>query len=175
MLRLLSALALLAFVGLAPARAQDWVEYKDPAAGYRVEFPEKPRVQTQLVKTTAGDRHMGVATLNVERNGASLELMTVIPARPAIYNPDPQVTLDRTRDNGVRAVNGKLREEKRLTVGGEPARRFIIDMPDGRAVVVLQIMRGDQLYQALAVVSAGAENGADVEHFIGSFTLLPRQ
>jgi hypothetical protein len=160
---------------LVPALAQQWIEYKDEAAGYRIEFPGKPKVETQLVKTTAGDRHMGVATLNVERNGAWLELMTVIPGRPAIYNPDPQVTLDRTRDNAVRAVNGKLREEKRLTVNGEPARRTVIDMPDGRVVVMLQIMRGDQLYQTIAVVSAGAENSADTERFIGSFSLVPRQ
>ena len=174
MLRLLSAVLFLALSGLAPAKAQDWVEYKDAPAGYRVEFPQPPKVETQLVRTTAGDRHMGVATLNVERNGASLELMTVIPSRPHVYNPDPQVTLDRTRDNAVRAVNGKLREEKRLTVGGEPARRNVIDMPDGRVAVVLQVMRGDQLYQAVAVVSGGAERSADTEHFINSFALLPR-
>jgi hypothetical protein len=174
MLRLLSVALFLTLSSLAPAAAQDWVEYKDEPAGYRVEFPQAPKVETQLVRTTAGDRHMGVATLNVERNGTSLELMTVIPGRPHVYNPDPQVTLDRTRDNAVRAVNGKLREEKRLTVGGEPARRTVIDMPDGRVVVVLQIMRGDHLYQAVAVVSGGAERSADIERFINSFALLPR-
>ena len=174
MLRLVSAALFLALGSLAPAAAQDWVEYKDAPAGYRVEFPQAPKVQTQLVRTSAGDRHMGAATLNIERNGASFEFMTVIPGRPHIYNPDPQITLDRTRDNAVRAVNGRLREEKRLTVGGEPARRNVIDMPDGRVVVVLQVMRGDQLYQAIAVVSRGAESSADTEHFITSFALLPR-
>ena len=174
MLRLLSAVLFLAF-SLAPAAAQDWQEYKDAAAGCRVEFPDKPKVQTQLVKTTAGDRHMGTASLEIQRNGASFEFMTVIPGRPNIYNPDPQVTLDRTRDNAVSAVNGKLREEKRLTgANGEPARRNVIDMPDGRVAVVLQVMRGDQLYQAIAVVSAGQEDSADIRRFIGSFTLLPR-
>lgn len=173
MLRLLSAVLVLAFSSLAPAAAQDWVEYKDAPAGYRVEFPQAPKVETQLVRTSAGDRRMGVATLSIERNGASLEFMTVIPARPHIYSPDPQITLDRTRDNAVRAVNGRLREESRLAIGGEPARRNVIDMPDGRVAVVLQVMRGDQLYQAIAVVSGGAESTADTEHFISSFALLP--
>jgi hypothetical protein len=175
MLRLLSA-ALLFALGLAPAHAQQWVEYKDEAAGYRVEFPQAPRVRTQEVRTTAGDHQMGIATFDSERDGVSISYMTVFPDRPAMWNGDPQVTLDRVRDNAVRAANGKLREEKRLTgANGEPARRFVIaDMPKGQVGVVLQVMRGDQLYQAVAVVSAGEEDSADTQHFINSFALLPR-
>jgi hypothetical protein len=175
MLRLLSALLFVA-LSVAPARAQQWVEYKDATAGYRVEFPQAPKVQTQPVQTTAGTRQMGIATFDRERDGVSISYMTVFPERPATWNGDPQVTLDRVRDNAVRAANGKLREEKRLTGGnGEPARRFVIaDMPKGQVGVVLQVMKGDQLYQAIAVVSAGQEDSADTQRFINSFALLPR-
>jgi hypothetical protein len=176
MLRLLSALVLLAFVGLGSARAQDWAEYKDDAAGYRVEFPQPPKVQLQPVMTTAGPKRMGIATFEREKDDVYISFMTVYPDRPAMWNGDPQVTLDRVRDNAVRAANGKLREEKRLTgANGEPARRFIIaDMPKGQVAVVLQVMRGDQLYQAIAVVSGGQEDSADTQRFISSFALLPR-
>ena len=72
-------------------------------------------------------------------------------------------------------VNGKLREEKRITIDGQPARRSVIDIPeDHKVCVLLQVLRGDQLYKAIAVVSAGQENGADTTRFINSFALLPR-
>ena len=44
---------------------------------------------------------------------------------------------------------------------------------DQQVCVLLQVLRGDQLYKAIAVVSAGQENGADTQRFINSFALLP--
>jgi hypothetical protein len=100
--------------------------------------------------------------------------MTTFPERPNVYTGgDPQVLLDRLRSNAVSAVNGQLRDEKRITVDGQPARRSVIDMPKDQVAVVLHVMRGDQLYQAIAIVSAGQENGADTQRFINSFALLP--
>ena len=174
MLRLLAILLIVVVGSLAPASAQDWVEFKPQGAGYRVEFPQAPKVQIQDVRTTAGTRHMGMATFESQRDGVLLSFMTTFPERPNVYTGgDPQVLLDRLRSNAVSAVNGRLREEKRITVDGQPARRSVIDMPKDQVAVVLHVMRGDQLYQAIAVVSAGQENGADTQHFIDSFALLP--
>ena len=174
MRRLLPILLIVVLGSLAPASAQDWVEFKPQGAGYRVEFPQAPKVQIQDVQTTAGTRHMGMATFESLRDGVLLSFMTTFPERPNVYTGgDPQVLLDRLRSNAVSAVNGRLREEKRITVDGQPARRSVIDMPKDQVAVVLHVMRGDQLYQAIAVVSAGHENGADTQHFIDSFALLP--
>jgi hypothetical protein len=174
MRRLLPILLIFILGSLAPASAQDWVEFKPPGAGYRVEFPQAPKVQVQDVTTTAGMRHMGMATFESQRDGVLLSFMTTFPERPNVYTGgDPQVLLDRLRSNAVSAVNGRLREEKRITVDGQPARLSVIDMPKDQVAVVLHVMRGDQLYQAVAVVSAGQENGADTQHFINSFALLP--
>ena len=174
MLRLLPILLIFVLGSLAPANAQDWVEFKPQGAGYRVEFPQAPKVQVQDVQTTAGTRHMGSATVESQRDGVLLSFMTTFPERPNIYTGgDPQVLLDRLRGNAVSAVNGKLREENRITVDGQPARLSVIDMPKDQVAVVLHVMRGDQLYQAIAVVSAGQENGADTQRFIRSFALLP--
>jgi hypothetical protein len=174
MLRLLSILLIFFLGTIAPASAQDWVEFKPPGSGYRVEFPEAPKVQVQDVKTTAGTRHMGMATFERQRDGVLLSFMTTFPERPNVYTGgDPQVLLDRLRDNAVSAVNGRLRDEKRITVDDQPSRRSVIDMPKDQVAVVLHVMRGDQLYQAIAVVSAGQENGADTQRFINSFALLP--
>jgi len=73
-------------------------------------------------------------------------------------------------------VNGKLREEKRITVDGQPARRSVIDMPKDQVCVLLHVMRGDQLYQAIAVVSAGQENSPTVYRVVqGSVAPGPRR
>ena len=173
MLRLLPIL-LIVVGSLAPASAQDWVEFKPQGAGYRVEFPQAPKVEIQDVQTTAGTRHMGMATFESQLDGVLLSFMTTFPERPNVYTGgDPQMLLDRLRSNAVSAVNGRLREEKRITVDGQPARRSVIDMPKDQVAIVLHVMRGDQLYQAIAVVSAGQETGADTQHFIDSFALLP--
>ncbi|SEP22752.1 hypothetical protein SAMN02990966_04502 [Rhodospirillales bacterium URHD0017] len=170
------ALFLVVLGSLASASAQSWVEYKSQGAGYRVEFPQAPKVVSEDVKTSSGVRRMEVATFEARREGASLTFMTTLPERQAVVaGGDPQAPFDKVRDDTVSWVNGKLREEKQISIGGQPARRSVIDMPqDQQVCVLLQVMRGDQLYKAIAVVSAGQENGTDTQRFINSFALLPR-
>ena len=175
MLRLPLALFLVVLSSFTPASAQKWVEYKSQGAGYRVEFPQAPKVVGEDVKTSSGVRRMEVATFETRREGVSLTFMTTLPERQTIVaGGDPQALLDRVRDDTVSWVNGRLREEKRISIDGQPARRSVIDMPQDKQVcVLLQVLRGDQLYKAIAVVSAGQESGADTQRFINSFALLP--
>ena len=169
------AVLLVVFSSFAPASAQKWVEYKPQGAGFRVEFPQAPNVVRYDVKTDSGVRHMELANFEVRRDGVSLTFMTTLPERQTgVVGGDPQAVLDRVRDDTVGWVNGRLREEKRITIDGQPARRSVIDMPqDHQVCVLLQVMRGDQLHKAIAVVSAGQEDGADTQRFINSFALLP--
>ena len=175
MLRALPIMLIVFLGSFAPASAQKWVEYKPQGAGYRVEFPETPKVVSEDIKAGSGVRRMEVATFESRRDGVSLTFMTTLPERQTVSaGGDPQALLDRVRDDTVSWVNGKLRDEKRITIDGQPARRSVIDMPqDNQVCVLLQVMRGDQLYKAIAVVSAGQESGADTERFINSFALRP--
>ena len=169
-------LLLVVLSSFAPASAQKWVEYKPQGAGFRVEFPQAPTIVKYDAKTSSGVSPMELANFEVRRDGVSLTFMTSLPERPtAVAGGDPQAQLDRVRDDTVGWVNGRLREEKRITIDGQPARRSVIDMPQDKQVcVLLLVMRGDQLYKAIAVVSAGQEDGADTQRFINSFALLPR-
>ncbi len=173
--RLSLAFLLVLVTSLAPANAQTWVEYKPKGAGYRVEFPEAPKVVGEDVKTGSSVRRLEVATFERRRPGASVTFMTPLPERPAGYaGGDPQALLDRVRDDTVSWMNGQLLEDKRIMVDGQPARRSVIDMPqDNQVCVLLAVLRGEQLYKAIAVVTAGQENGADTQRFINSFALLP--
>jgi hypothetical protein len=170
------ALLLVVLSGFAPASAQKWVEYKPQGAGFRLEFPRAPDIVPSEAKTDSGVRPTELAIFESRRKGVSLTFMTALPERPTGFTGgDPQAVLDRVRDDTVSWVNGRLREDKRITIDGQPARRSVIDIPeDHKVCVLLQVLRGDQLYKAIAVVSAGQENGADTQRFINSLALLPR-
>ena len=168
-------LMLVVLSSFASACTQKWVEYKPQGAGFRLEFPQAPTIVRSDAKTDSGVRPTELAIFESRRDGVSLTFMTALPERPTGFTDgDPQAGLDRVRDDTVSWVDGRLREEKRITIDGQPARRSVIDIPeDHKVCVLLQVLRGDQLYKAIAVVSSGQESGADTQRFIDSFKLLP--
>lgn len=167
----LVAFAVLALLGTMPARAQQqWIEYRPPGGGYRIEFPGTPAASETDAATAVGQVHSSTATL--ERGGNTFLVMrTVYPQ--AVAGASPRKVMTSARDGLV--SNGKLRETKDLSINNLPARRLIIDRTDtGRVMVVLQVMSGTWLYQAFCLVRPGAETSPDVERFLGSFALIPR-
>ena len=170
MLRLLLVLLLFVLGSLAPARAQQWVEHRPPGAGYRVEFPAAPKVSKEDIANPAGKVVMTFAEYEKSGGFALVAMHTVYPSSP----PDPQIFLDAARDSAVRHANAKLREEKKLTVGGKPARRLVVEMPDTLVGVALVVLDGNHIYNTMAVVPPGEVNSADVERFLKSFALVPR-
>jgi hypothetical protein len=170
MLRLLLVLLLFVLGSLAPARAQQWVEHRPQGAGYRVEFPAAPKVSKEDIANPAGKIVMTFAEYEKSGGFALVAMHTVYPSSP----PDPQIFLDAARDSAVRNANAKLREEKKLTVGGKPARRLVVEMPDTLLGVALVVLDGNHIYNTMAVVPPGEVNSADVERFLKSFALVPR-
>jgi hypothetical protein len=169
-MRFPSALLIVLLAWLAPARAQQWVEHRPPDAGYRVEFPAAPKVAKENIDTPVGKAVVTMA--EYEKNGSFVlvAMHTVYPSGP----PDPQIFLDGALDGGLKSANATLREKKQLTVGGKPARRIVMEMPDGLMGVALVVLDGNRLYNAMAVVPRGEVNSADVERFLNSFALVPR-
>jgi hypothetical protein len=168
-MRLPSALLIVLLAWLAPARAQQWVEHRPPDAGYRVEFPAAPKVSKQNIDTPVGKAVVTFA--EYEKTGFALVATHIVyPSGP----PDPQVFLDGARDGGLKSASATLREEKRLTVGGKPARRLVMEMPDALMGVALVVLDGNRLYNTMAVVPRGEVKSADVERFLNSFALVPR-
>ena len=167
---------MLAAGGFTPAAAQPqqpqkWVEYKPAGAGYRIEFPEVPRQSQDEVSTGAGPIRMQVAQVGGDADIVYIAMRSEYPARA--LPDDPQAALDAARNASVKNVNGVLREDKKLTVGGAPARRLLIDIPEGRRVgVVLIVLEGNRLYRAVSVMPAGQEGSADLKKFLDSFALV---
>ncbi len=167
----LAAFALLAFPSVACAQAQQqWVDYRPPGAGYRIEFPGTPVASETDAATAVGQVHSSTATL--ERGGTTFLVMrTVYPS--AVAGASTRKVFSSAREGLV--GKGTLRETRDLSINNLPARRLIIDRTDtGRVMFVLQAMSGTWLYQAICVVRPGEEKSPDIERFLGSFALVPR-
>lgn len=169
-MRFPSALLIVLLAWLAPARAQQWLEHRPPDAGYRVEFPAAPKVSKENIDTPVGKAVVTFAEYEKAGDFVLLATYIVYPSGP----PDPQVFLDGARDSALKNANARLREEKQLTVGGKPARRMVVEMPDTLIGVALVVLDGNRLYNTMAVVPHGEVNSADVERFLKSFALVAR-
>src|SRR4051812_31309074 len=151
---------------------QQWIEYRPPGAGYRIEYPGQPSPFVDDSPPGRGPRMYGV---EFEAQGGTGYYASV-------YNDygnaeaNPEAWLDVRRDAAARGNPGaSLRNEQRIMIGGVAARRIVIDVAPKKLVIVqLMAISGDRLYQASWVGPRGSENGADVARFLGSFAFVPR-
>ena len=167
MIRLHLRLAFVVAVTFATASAAvaqtQWTEYRIAGGDYRIEFPAPPKEEVR--KPPSGIPTYS-ASLTPDAN--TYFSVTANAIVSSMLSKPTEMLLDLARNGQVRGTKGTLREEDRLTVGGAPARRLIIDSWPF-VLYVLLVVKGDQLYQALYVAASGHENQADMLHFLGSF------
>ena len=157
-------LALLLWLLPMAAEAQP-VVYQPAGAGFRIEFPGPPEATT---------RELG----SVQALVASYEMqdMTFLAATanlPAVAATDPHRALDAARNDAIGIEGRTLVVERRLSVGGQPARRLILDDPGRRQrVVVLLVIRGDRLYRLSVATDPRPSLPVAGEKFLNSFALI---
>lgn len=173
MSRFLSVFLLALLGGLAPAGAQQWVEHKPPGAGYRVEFPGTPEVETEDMPSEYGPMRMSTAEFIVKNEMMLMSSHTSLPAAAA--GSDPKDVLDGARNGFVEQAKCKLRRESRISIDGAPARRLVMDCADGEVVGIgVLALNDNHLYSVMAAVPRGQENGANAQRFLKSFAFVPR-
>jgi hypothetical protein len=169
---LLLALGILGSPNASRAQAQ-WIEYRPPGIGFRVELPGEPKRSEKDIQTRVGPIRMHMAEASAGDDVVFMAIHSSYP--PGVLSPDRQAVLDSGRNGGVANVKGKLRSEERITGGGMPGRKIVIDIPQSQqASVAIFVLSGNDLYQAVTVVPAGQEDSTDVRRFIDSFALVPR-
>jgi hypothetical protein len=151
---------------------QQWVEHRPAGAGYRIEFPGQPTVESEEVNTAAGNVTVHIAKVDVGKVG----FVAMHNSYPKGALGAPTDSLTRGRDGVLKAKpSRKLRSEQNLRVGGAAAKRIIVDDSDGDQVIIdLIVVSGDNLYQAIIASPKGSENSPDVQRFISSFALVAR-
>jgi hypothetical protein len=150
-----------AFATASSAAAQtQWTEYRIAGGDYRIEFPAAPK---EVVRKLPSGIPTYTASLAPDTN--TYFSVTANAIVSSMLSKPTEILLDLARNGQVRGTKGTLREEERLTVGGAPARRLVIDSSP-YVLYVLLVVKGDQLYQALYVAASGHDNQADMLHFL---------
>lgn len=158
---------------LAPAQAQQWIEHRPPGAGYKVELPSAPTIESEDVPTEFGPMPMTIAEVIVPDEMVLQTSHAILPEKAG--GADANAVLKGMSDSTVEHANCKLRRESRLEVSDAPARRIVMDCADGKvAGIGLLVFGGDRVYSALIAVPKGQEDSANVQRFLKSFALVPR-
>jgi hypothetical protein len=141
------------------------VLYQPPGAGFRIEFPGPPETSTRDL----GSIRVLLARYEVQ-DMTFLAAAAVLP--PAVAQ-DPHGALDAARNDAIGGEGRTLLVERRLSVGGQPARRLILDDPGRRQrAVVLLVVRGDRLYRLSVEADPRPALPVAGEKFLNSFALL---
>jgi hypothetical protein len=166
---LLAFVVAAAFATASSAAAQtQWTEYRIAGGDYRIEFPAAPK--EAMRKLPSGIPTYTAALTPDDNTYFSVTANAIVSS---MLSKPTETLLDLARDGQLKGTRGTLREEKRLTVGGAPARRLIIDSSP-YVLYVLLVVKGDQFYQAIYVAASGHDNQADMLHFLGSFVALSK-
>ncbi len=152
-----------------PADAQvqrQWTVFEPPGGGFRVELPEKPTV----TKSTTNSNYGPVQSV-YGSTGQKSDLACT--ARLADYQPgatgsDPQVYLDRTKQN--LAAKAIVKSEERFKIGAASAMRLVLDTGDKYAKD-LSVLIGDRGMFVICMFPKGQENSRDVMRVFNSFAL----
>ena len=181
----LSALIVLVFAGCTSsvsAQQMDWMEYRPAGEGFRVEMPAKPEVASQELYTALGPVKQIVAKIEFVDRMFAVSYVDIPEDKSGREVPDAEKRLDGARDGAVKntsaSVGSKatLRSEKRMNVGGYPAREIIVDVAAVNLVNVMRIVIVKNRAYFLGFTSfAGAEGKSEVSRFLDSFVVLQSQ
>ncbi|HEX3560352.1 MAG TPA: hypothetical protein VHU19_14185 [Pyrinomonadaceae bacterium] len=141
--------------------------------GFTAQMPGTPQKQTQSVDTAVGS--VAFNTYSVQ-NGSEAFIVGYndFPDNAATQNADPQELLNKARDGAVQNVNGKVTNEKPITMDGHPGKEFSGESstPQEATFTARVYWVAPRLYQVLYIrpktTSAPSENG---QKFLDSFQL----
>lgn len=150
--------------------AATWSEYRPAGVGYRIEMPAAWSVSSESVPTDLGPIAMNMATVD-QGARAYMAIHSIFPQSHIDRTP-AETLLNNARDGAVRNVKGKLLNERRIMLQGNPGRHILVDTPDNR-VSQRFVLVGNKLIQAIYVGAAGDEFQPNVVRFFNSFTIQP--
>jgi hypothetical protein len=167
--------AVVIFGGLLTLTPMAWgqqASYTSKEGHYRIRFPGNPKVSEQTVKTALGELNVVIATYATSDGNILMVSYTDYPAEAV--QPSKVATLfDEIRDR-LKSSEGKIAPgEKEFTIGPEhhPGREFVLEK--GRQRIKCQlILRGQRLYQLVAMGSADFLKGRDATAFFKTFELI---
>lgn len=143
----------------ATAKAEEWVEYRPDGAGFRIEMPAEPKLETKKAKS--GTSYQAVATAG---NSAFL---VIYGEKDAMKSGNRDMLLDAVVKG--QAEDKKILSLKKDVIGGEPARRITLRDSDNDEYEIRTVIVNNRLVQALFVGPLGDKLG---RRFLDSFAVV---
>ena len=153
-----------------------WRPVKIPEAHYEVKFPAAPKKEVTPVDI-GGGQTMTRTTYSVQTNRDKVIFYFAFTDAPpgALKAIATDTLLDGIRDEQSKKIDGKLIQEKKITVAGHSARFYAFDgVLDGKkgTLHVQSWIDGDRMFQATTNGEEGVFSPADAEKFFASIRPL---
>jgi hypothetical protein len=151
---------------------RSWETLSESSLGFTAKFPGQWQHQVQFMETESG-----AATVHIFEYGdvAFQYGITVVRFPPGESDmSDPDLVLDYSVSSLVEETGGVISYQENLEVGGYPARRAIISLPESflknARLNTLIVLRGSLVYRAS---TSGIGNLEFTEFFLESFDITP--
>ena len=151
----------------AGSSSNNWKLFACQEGNFSALFPGAPKekIQNELI--------FKVHSFVFEKRKAAYLVLYVDYPEKLHVSPTVQ-TFDGAR-NGALGKDGKLLQEKPITVEGFPGREIQIEKKDGEEFVVDRyFLAANRLYQVMVVVSKQDESSTNIPYFLNSFSLLKK-
>lgn len=156
--------------GSMGAGAQTWTEYRPAGGGFRVEMPGTPTVETHDIDIDGGRvAKQRRASVRLPKTDYTVVYMDYPP--DIGHGVPPQNLLERVRDNIAR--RGQLQSDAALTIGGAPAREFVVATGDNLTIVMRTVWFRNRLFQIMVLgFGPGVDATPAPRRFLDSFALV---
>jgi hypothetical protein len=123
----LSLLALAACGGNGAGANKGWSEFRTPGADFVMSVPSKPDVYKNVTEKDGGVWRV----YTVDRGDVAYTIDYYMSGTGRKATP-PDARLDALRDGIAHAMKGKLRAERRFSLGENRATEVVIDVPEAK-------------------------------------------
>jgi len=149
---------------------------KSEDGGFEIQTPITLKEESQSTPTAAGNimLHMYTGETN---DRAYVVGYADYPAALVKMN-DPQKLLDGARDGNIGSFQGKIVEEKKITIDGFPGRELTVDARLKNTIDANMRARfyivNNRLYQIMVIGEKGKISTTDMDSFLQSFKLTKK-
>lgn len=171
MVLLLGSFALLG--GCGGAGGGQWQQFGASEGGFTVSMPGQP-VKRQEALTTAVGPLQSWSYSVAPAQGVAYGVDYADYPSAVVQRYPPDAVLNSARDALVAKVNGRLRDERAISLGGYPGRELQLDVATGGFVRARLYLVGQRQYQVVAVIPNDKAGSQDASRFLNSFKLLTR-
>lgn len=149
----------------------NWKTFSPPGGRFSVLLPSDPVKQDQ--KNNSGYEAVSYRIVTALSNVAAMAVGYSDQPQGASFESDPNVILDKVRDQSVTDLNGKVISETAIKLGQYPGRELRVSIPGGYTVRQRIFVANRRLYSLMITAGSRGIDSKEAETFFGSFKILP--